>query len=269
MYKNFLNTEKIIIAGPCAFESREQFKDCARVLKDIGIKYVRASLWKPRTQPGWDGFGWMGLPIIIEESIQLGLIPATEIITAEHAQMVVEALDHYGPEAQMLVWLGSRNQNHIEQKKISQILAHGSRGIVFMFKNQMWDNEKHWLGIYEHILSGGFPSERLIACHRGFAPGKSPNPKKYRNIPDFEMAMRIKEETGLKMVIDPSHIGGNVDNTIEVCHISSSYNFDGFIIEAHNDPTKAKTDADQQLTPDQLHKVLKMLNFIPAEEKVA
>src|ERR1700735_2970229 len=110
---------KIMIAGPWALESREQLRECVRTLKQMGVSMIRASLWKPRTQPGWEGLGWMSLPLLLEETLLHGLVPATEIISAEHALMVVHALEHFGQDARMIVWLGSRNQNHMEQKKIS------------------------------------------------------------------------------------------------------------------------------------------------------
>ena len=124
------NSSSLMIAGPCALESREQLREAVQTLKHMGVNMIRASLWKPRTQPGWEGLGWMSLPLLLEETLPLGLIPATEIITAEHALMVVHALEHYGPNAQMIVWLGSRNQNHLEQKKIAKILATGPDGII-------------------------------------------------------------------------------------------------------------------------------------------
>lgn len=262
------NLEKWIIAGPCALESRQQLQECVQNLKQMGVTMIRASLWKPRTQPGWEGLGWMSLPLLLEETLPHGLVPATEIISAEHALMVVHALEHFGDDARMIVWLGSRNQNHIEQKKIAKILATGPDGITFMFKNQMWDDEKHWLGIYEHIISEGFPRERLMTCHRGFSPGKVPNLKGLRNLPDFEMAMRIKEKTGLPMLLDPSHIGGSRENVIDICNMAANYHFDGYLIEMHCDPKNAKTDAKQQLDPTELQALMNTLRRADNREAI-
>jgi 3-deoxy-D-arabino-heptulosonate 7-phosphate (DAHP) synthase len=263
------NLGKMVIAGPCALESRQQLKECVGVLKQMGVSMIRASLWKPRTQPGWEGLGWMSLPLLLEETLPHGLVPATEIISAEHALMVVHALEHFGHDARMIVWLGSRNQNHLEQKKIAKILATGPAGITFMFKNQMWEDERHWLGIYEHIVSEGFPQERLMICHRGFSPGKSPNPKGLRNLPDFEMAMRIKKKTGLPMLLDPSHIGGSLENVVDICTMASAYDFDGYLVEMHCDPERAKTDAKQQLSPTQFQDLLKTIRCAACKKEVA
>src|SRR5262249_26782390 len=154
----------------------------------------------------------------------------------------------------------SRNQNHIEQTKIAKILAAGPQGITLMFKNQMWDDSNHWMGIYQHIVSSGFPKERLLACHRGFSPGKLPNPKSYRNLPDYEMGMHMKQKMGLSMILDPSHIGGSRENVFDVLASAISHDFDGYIIEVHTDPENAKTDAKQQLSIHQLGELLKLIH---------
>ncbi len=257
--KTLKNGGPILIAGPCALESRSQLRQSVSALKNMGLNAIRASLWKPRTQPGWEGLGWMSLPMLMEETLSHGLIPATEILTSEHAQLVVDAMKGIGKDANMLVWLGARNQNHLEQTKISKVLAEGPEGITFMFKNQMWDDERHWIGIYEHIISAGFPKERLMMCHRGFSPGKMANPKNYRNLPDYEMSMRMKEKTGLKMILDPSHIGGSQENVFEIMEEAIKYAFDGYIIEVHHDPNDAKTDVKQQLSVSQFEQILEMV----------
>lgn len=253
---------KWIIAGPCALESREQLRTCCIALKQLGVTMIRASLWKPRTQPGWEGLGKDNLPMLLEETFSLGLTPATEIISAEHASQVVECLSKFNSEAKMVVWLGARNQNHLEQQKIARILASVSQNIILMCKNQMWDDDRHWLGIAEHILSVGFPVERLWLCHRGFSPGKMANPEGYRNLPDYEMAMRIKARTGIPMLLDPSHIGGTRENVVKVVEKSQSYDFDGWMIEVHNQPEKAKTDIKQQLSMQEFSSMLQKLREV-------
>lgn len=254
-----LISNKLITAGPCALESRQQLRECVSHLKQLRIPIVRASLWKPRTLPGWEGLGRDSLPVLLEETLPHGLIPATEIISSEHAQDVVNVLKDFGSHAKMLVWLGARNQNHLEQQKMARILAEGPHTLHFMFKNQMWDDERHWIGIYEHIIAAGFPKERLMMCHRGFSPGKMTNPEGYRNLPDFEMAMRVKKHTGLPMILDPSHIAGSKVNVFKVMEEARQYDFDGYMIEVHTDPEKARTDANQQLSMNEFQTVLKTI----------
>lgn len=250
-----------IIAGPCALESREQLVLSITELKKLGIKHIRASLWKPRTSPGWEGYAFYGIPMLFDETFARETIPCTEILTAFHAQMMVDALRITKKESEgAIVWLGARNQNHFEQKRIASILKSGPPALLFMFKNQIWYDVKHWYGIYEHIISADFPKERLIACHRGFTVGYGSNPEGLRNIPEFELAMEMKEKMGIPMYLDPSHIGGEREKVKMIIERSLDYDFDGYLIEAHDRLVVPKTDASQQLSFEEIGEVIRMIN---------
>jgi len=115
-------------------------------------------------------------------------------------------------------------------------------------------------GIVRHLESVGFPLERILLCHRGFHPDGMKNLQGLRNIPDWEMVRRVKEQTGLPMIIDPSHVGGTVDKVIKIATEASETGlFDGLLIEAHPTPTVARTDAKQQLTILQLEQLLRTI----------
>jgi chorismate mutase len=229
------------------------------MLQPLGISAIRASLWKPRTQPGWEGLGADSLDLLLEETLPHGIVPATEILSADQARLVVEGLMRFGGKGKILVWIGARNQNHIEQRNIAKVLAEGPPSITFMFKNQMWVDERHWVGIYEHIVGAGFPKERLLACHRGFAPGATLNPDGLRNLPDFEMAMRLKEKMGIPMLLDPSHIGGSRQNVMRIIQQAQTFDFDGYLVEVHHQPENAKTDIHQQLSEVEFQQVLRII----------
>lgn len=256
------NFGKILIAGPCALESRQQLRECVKALKEDGIKVIRASLWKPRTKPGWEGLGDEGIDILLGETIPQGLIPATEVIYAEHAEKIIHALKKYGEKATAVLWLGARNQNHIEQQRIARVIAESGANIYLMAKNQAWHDERHWVGICEHLLSAGMPKDKVMLCHRGFSPGLLPNPKGYRNLPDMLMAMRVQAKTEVPMILDPSHIGGTRDNVIDIMLEGELYPFDGMIVEVHCHPEKALTDAKQQLKPQQLRQHIDRLEAV-------
>lgn len=252
---------KIIIAGPCALESREQLAEAVELLKETHVRYIRASLWKPRTSPGWHGICASGLSILLEETIPHGFIPATEIMNSVNAKYCVDALKEYGPDAKMVFWIGSRNQNHFEIHDIARILSQAADQVTLMFKNQMWADERHWYGIYEHIISAGFPKEKLATIHRGFAPGHEENPDNLRNLPDYEMAMRMKEKMGIQMILDPSHIAGDKDKVLQIVEQSKSYDWDGYILEVHNNAANFKTDSKQHISMQQFKEMLEMISI--------
>jgi 3-deoxy-7-phosphoheptulonate synthase len=260
-------TRRMTIAGPCAAESRDQVMQSAHQAEKRGIDIVRASLWKPRTKPGFDGIGIEGIAWLGEVA-QLGLVPATEVLTTENAHAVVDKISGVSGK-DVLIWIGSRNQNHILQQEIGQVVR-GDKHSILLLKNQPWQNLEHWLGTIDHVIAGGADPKQIILCHRGFAPGKNdPNPKGLRNIPDLEMAMEVKRKTGLPMLIDPSHMGGARDKVLVLIQEAQEYrdedgtSFDGLMVEVHPDPDHAKTDRAQQLTWQQFDESKQGVIFDP------
>jgi chorismate mutase len=257
---NFMKVAKlqnqIFIVGPCAVESREQVLETVAGVRATGVDFMRMSLWKPRTRPGFEGIGEAGIDLVVEAA-KMGVNPAVEPIVPEHAAKVVEAVLTRAPKAKLLLWIGARNQNHIIQREIARIAAADER-IYLMVKNQVWSNEKHWEGIVEHVLSGGIKKSRLFLCHRGFA-SMGENPSGYRNVPDYDMALRMREKTGLPMIFDPSHTGGSVEKVFKITEEAAEHGFDGYIVEVHPKPKTAMSDANQQLTWREFQKLLKLL----------
>lgn len=246
--------KSIIIAGPCAAESKEQIEIAMYEGKKRNIDFLRVNLWKPRTKPGFDGLGEKGIPLLVNVA-QSGLNPALEVILPGHARMVMDAvLPVLKKDGKLLLWIGARNQNHFLQKEIACIVSQDPR-VYLLVKNQPWADENHWEGIIEHVLSGGIQKENLINCHRGFMPNGH-NPFSLRNIPDFEMSMRIKAKTGLPIVFDPSHTGGSVPNVLKLAEESTKHSFDGVMVEVHHNPKNALTDAKQQLTWEEFDRLM-------------
>lgn len=248
--------KKMLIVGPCAVESKEQVLETIIQARSLTVDFVRLSLWKPRTKPGFEGIGEKGIEMLVEAA-KMGVNPAVEPIIPQHAKKAINAVMQATKKGKLLLWIGARNQNHYIQREIARIVAKNPR-VYLMVKNQIWHNEKHWEGIVEHVLSAGIKKTNLLLCHRGFAPGKD-NPNGYRNIPDYDMAMRMKEKTKLPMIFDPSHTGGSVEKVIKIAEEAASYGFDGLIVEVHPNPKKAQSDANQQLTWKQFRKLLKGL----------
>ena len=252
---------KIIIAGPCAAETREQVLESAKQAKKRGVKILRASLWKPRTEPGFDGVKEKGIDWLVEAA-NMGLTPGTEVLNARNTKAVLSAIAKNVKNPSALIWIGARNQNHDEQVAIVKAVKKYPWA-KFMFKNQPWRNEKHWKGILKHVLSTNIAKEKIFLSHRGFDPGTDEprDPKELRNFPDYNMAMKVKTEEDIEMIIDPSHMGGTVENVIRITkeamrHNKDGVSFDGFIFEIHPNPSVAWTDAKQQLTWEQFDELM-------------
>lgn len=247
--------KKIIIAGPCAAESEAQIIFSAKEAKKRDIEFLRVSLWKPRTKPGFDGLGEEGIKLLVKVA-KMGVNPATEVIIPSHAEKVINEVLNVSPNSKVLLWIGARNQNHYIQQEIARVVNNEKR-VILMVKNQPWPSLEHWEGIIEHVLHGGISPKNLLICHRGFSPNGHPNPHGYRNVPDYEMSMKIKQKFGLPMLFDPSHTGGSVKNVFRIAKEAKKYPFDGMIIEVHPNPKEAKSDAQQQLTWKEFDKLIK------------
>lgn len=241
--------KKIMIVGPCAVENDAQVDETIKMAKQMQVDFVRLSLWKPRTKPGFEGMGEDGIKYLVKAAKE-GLNPGFEPMIPEHVHKVIEQVLPATKTGKILVWIGARNQNHYIQREIAKIASQSDR-IILMLKNQVWHNEKHWEGIIEHALSGGIKKENLLICHRGFAPSKENNPNGYRNVPDYDMSLRIRERFGIPMVFDPSHTGGTIEKVFQIAKEANMHQFDGYIVEVHPSPKDALSDANQQLTWNQ------------------
>lgn len=230
--------KKIIIAGPCAAESEKQIVNSLSEAEKRNIWASRISLWKPRTKPGFDGLKEKGI-YLFHEAEKRGIVPATEVMERDNVRSILKKF----PNLETIFWIGSRNQNHFLQKEIANEVSKNKKAYL-LIKNQPWESKEHWLGIIKHIKNTKMNYEKIILCHRGFFSSTGD----FRNVPNFEMAMEIKEETKLPMIIDPSHIGGKRSNVIKVIEKSRRYDFDGMMVEVHPNPKTAYTDKDQQLS---------------------
>ena len=254
----------IYIAGTCSVSSREQALENASEALKRGILLVRECGYKPRTEPGKDPKDFFDGVYQIDnkeylqwlaEVCNLGSIPALEVNGPKMTGDVLNALAKEAKTPRVLVWIGSRMQEHRDQIDIARLVAETDWAML-MVKNQMWRSEKHWRGIIGFVTEmGGVGNDRLIVCHRGFDPGTNEprDPLALRNNPDHSMAMKIKSDLGVTMIEDASHIGGSKNNVFRIAREAMAYEefgvrFDGLMAEVCKDPSTVKTDQEQHLT---------------------
>lgn len=238
----------LIIAGPCSAETEEQVLDIARQLKYSDVSIYRAGIWKPRTRPGgFEGVGAIGLKWLQKAKEETGLLMAVEVANANHVKL---ALEH---DIDVL-WIGARTTvNPFVVQEIADALA-GTDKIVLL-KNPVNPDLSLWLGGLERLYNAGI--KNLGVIHRGFSTYEK---TKYRNIPEWQLAIELHDKYPLLPIIcDPSHITGRRDLIQQVSQKALDLNYDGLMIETHNYPEKAWSDAAQQVTPDKLKDILRQL----------
>lgn len=238
----------LVIAGPCSAETEEQVLDIARQLKDSDVSIYRAGIWKPRTRPGgFEGVGAIGLGWLQKAKAETGLLLAVEVANATHVKL---ALEH---DIDVL-WIGARTTvNPFAVQEIADALI-GTDKIVLV-KNPVNPDLALWLGGVERLYHAGI--KKLGVIHRGFSTYEK---TKYRNIPEWQLAIELHGRfPDLPIICDPSHITGRRDMIQQVSQQALDLNYDGLMIETHNNPDKAWSDAAQQVTPERLKDILKSL----------
>jgi 3-deoxy-7-phosphoheptulonate synthase len=86
--------ELIIIAGPCAVESKEQIIRIAEKLKNLGITYLRGGAFKPRTNPeSFQGLGNEGIEYLLEAKRITGMKIVTELMSIEQVRKYAKDID--------------------------------------------------------------------------------------------------------------------------------------------------------------------------------
>lgn len=235
-----------VVAGPCSAESEEQMIAIAKKLKEIDkVGLLRAGIWKPRTRPNsFEGLGEEALPWLIRAGEETGLPTTTEVANARHVELALKA----GVD---VLWIGARTTvNPFTVQEIAEALQ--GVQIPVMIKNPVNPDLSLWLGAFERFENVGIND--LVGIHRGFSVYKH---QKYRNVPNWEIPIALKEERpNTPVICDPSHITGNRDLLYEVAQKAMDLYFDGLMIETHPDPENAWSDAAQQVTPSGLEYIL-------------
>lgn len=242
------DNKPLIIAGPCSVESHSQVMETAKELAKINIDIFRAGIWKPRTRPdSFEGIGYMGLQWLEDVKAETNLAVAIEVASSKHVE---HALKHNID----VLWIGARTSaNPFAVQEIAESLK-GVK-IPILIKNPINPDIELWLGAIERISNAGIT--KIAAIHRGFSAYNSNN---YRNNPQWQIPIELKRRLpNIPLISDPSHLGGKRDFLHEISQKALDLNYDGLMIESHINPSVALSDAEQQITPNDLSILLSKL----------
>lgn len=248
--ENRLQRPQILMAGPCSAETEAQVMQVAEALAKIGIDYMRAGIWKPRTSPGsFEGVGTEGLKWLQKAQKTYNIKVATEVATPKHVE---EALLHDID----LLWIGARTTvNPFAVQEIAESL----RGVQLpvMVKNPINPDLSLWMGAIKRIQNMGITE--ILACHRGF---NVYHKSVLRNAPLWEIPLELKRRLPeIPLICDPSHICGNREYLLQIAQKAMDLGMEGLILETHPNPDAAWSDAAQQITPEQFAFFLQQIRF--------
>ncbi|MBS3812863.1 MAG: 3-deoxy-7-phosphoheptulonate synthase [Candidatus Acetothermia bacterium] len=236
--------EPVIMAGPCAVESREQINTIAEYVSSHGASILRGGAFKPRTSPySFQGLGEEGLKYMREAADNNGMYVVTEVMDKTQVDLVCEYAD--------VLQVGARNmQNYNLLREVGR-----ARSPVLL-KRGFSSTAEEFLMAAEYVMSEG--NEEVILCERGIRTFSNET----RFTLDLSVIPVIKELSHLPIIVDPSHSTGVRDKVAPMARAGIAAGADGMIVEVHNEPEKAKSDGPQSLRFKQFADLMDQVNQI-------
>jgi len=222
----------VVMAGPCAVESREQLLESAMVVKKAGADFLRGGAYKPRTSPySFQGLEEQGLKFLAEARELTGLKVVTEVVDPLSVPVVCEYAD--------VLQIGARNMQNFQLLKTV-----GRAGKPVLLKRGIAATIDEWLNAAEYVMNEG--NYQVILCERGIRTFETAT----RNTLDLSAVAVLKKICHLPVIVDPSHGTGHWKLVRPMARASVAAGADGLMIEVHPRPDEAMSDGMQSLTPE-------------------
>ncbi len=236
-----------VIAGPCAVESIDVFREAAQQVKSAGAVALRGGAFKPRSSPySFQGGGAEALKTMQQVSEEVALPAVTEVMDASDLELIC---DHVSA-----LQIGARNMQNFHLLK-----AVGEVSLPVILKRGMSATIEEMLLAAEYIVNAGNPN--VILCERGIRTFETAT----RNTLDLNAVAFMKQRSHLPVIVDPSHGTGVRELVAPMAKAGVAVGADGLIIEVHPEPTKAVSDGKQSLYPEQFKQLMHELNtFVEA-----
>ncbi|MCK4523072.1 3-deoxy-7-phosphoheptulonate synthase [Candidatus Aerophobetes bacterium] len=236
--------EVVVMAGPCAVESRAQLLKVAQEVKEAGARILRGGAFKPRTSPySFQGLGEEGLKYLAEASEVTHLPVVTEARDVRQVELVARYAH--------IVQVGARNMQNFDLLKE---VGRGKKPVLL--KRGMSSTVKEFLMSAEYILSSG--NYNVILCERGIRTFEDGT----RFTLDLSAVSLIKQLSHLPVIVDPSHATGNRDLIGPMSRAAIAAGSDGLMIEVHSRPEEALSDGFQSIRPDDFRKLMKEIRSL-------
>lgn len=223
--------EIVLMAGPCAVESRGQVMEAAMAVKKSGAKFLRGGAFKPRTSPySFQGLEEEGLKMLKEAREATGLLIISEVTSEKSLEIAERYVD--------MVQVGARNAQNFQ---LLREIGRSKKPVLY--KRGPSTTIEEWLNAAEYIMSEGNYS--VVLCERGIRTFETAT----RNTLDISAVPVIKSLSHLPIIVDPSHATGRSQYVQPLSRAAIAAGADGLIIEVHPNPMRALSDASQQITP--------------------
>ena len=246
----------VVIAGPCAIESRSQTLGAAAALKEIFTAahiplIFKSSFDKANRSSGasFRGVGMAeGLDILAEVREQYGLPVITDIHLPEQAAPVAEVVDMLQIPAFLC-------------RQTDLLLAAAATGKPVNIKKGQYLSPWEMRHVLGKARSTG--NDRICLCERGTSFG-------YNNLVVDMRGLEIMKATGYPVIFDATHSvqlpgagdgrsGGQREFVATLARAAVAVGVAGIFLETHPDPDKAPCDGPNMLPFSALPSLLALL----------
>jgi len=220
----------VIIAGPCAVESKEQLMEAAMAVKKSGASILRGGAFKPRTSPfSFQGLQKAGLELLAQAREQIGIPVVTEVVDPHDVELVSSYAD--------MLQVGSRNMQNF-----ALLTNVGKSRCPVVLKRGFACTITEWLTAADYLLAEG--NDQVILCERGIRTFED----SVRFSLDISAIPVVKKSSHLPVIVDPSHAAGHYSLVPAIAKAAVAAGADGLLIEVHPNPKEALVDGLQSLT---------------------
>ncbi len=242
----------MLIAGPCAIESYDLFREIALHVKKWGATALRGGVFKMRTNAhAFQGLGEEALEIVqaVKQEVQLPFV--CEITDPRQLKALSKVVDVFQ--------VGARNMHNYELLK-----ELGKQPKPVLLKRGLAAYLDELLAATHYILQSGQP--QIMLCERGIRTFE----RAMRNTLDLAAVPYLKHRCSFPVLVDPSHGTGLRECVIPMSLAAAAAGADGLMVEVHPRPAKALSDGPQALTLEDFSeltpKVLRVLRSLLPEE---
>jgi 3-deoxy-7-phosphoheptulonate synthase len=180
---------------------------------------------------------------MVEAKQITGMPIVTELMDLAHLDYFLEHVD--------VIQIGSRNMYNYPLLK-----ALGEIDKPVLLKRGFSATIKEWICSAEYIAKGG--NTQIILCERGIRSFDSYT----RNMLDLTAVPIMKKETGLPVIVDPSHGTGRRELVGIMSKAALAAGADGLIIEAHTHPDLSVSDKEQTIGIEELGQIIHQMTAL-------
>jgi 3-deoxy-7-phosphoheptulonate synthase len=203
---------------------------------------LRGGAFKPRTSPhSFQGLGNEGLEALAAARAATGLPVVTEVLDTRDVARVAAIAD--------VIQVGARNMANG-----ALLTAIGAAGRPVLLKRGFGATIDELLHAAEYILATG--NEDVVLVERGIRTFETST----RFTLDIAAVPVLRELTHLPIIVDPSHPAGRAALVPDLARAAAAVGADGIMVEVHESPAAALSDAEQALDPVQFADLVRSLD---------